>query len=113
MLLVAVLSSPFGSTTRTRILLALRLMGSSYPRELARLVGVALNAVQGALHSLEADGLVVGRAVGRTRLFELNPRFFAAAELRALLDKLASVDRPLQDRIASLRRRPRRTAKPL
>ena len=105
--------SPFGSVTRTRVLLALRLMGSSYPRELARVLGSAVNGVQGAIRSLEADGLIAGRAVGRTRLFELNPRFFAATELRALIDKLASADRGLQDAIAELRRRPRRTAKPL
>ncbi len=105
--------SPFGSVTRTRVLLALRLMGSSYPRELGRLIGTALNAVQGAIRSLENDGLIAGRPAGRTRLFELNPRFFAASELRALLDKLAATDRDLQDAIAVLRRRPRRTLKAL
>jgi len=112
-MLVDTQASPFGSATRTRILLALRLMGSSYSRELARVLGTALNNVQGAMRSLEADGLVVGRAIGRTRLFELNPRFFAASELNALLDKLATADRGLQDTIAALRRRPRRTGKPV
>jgi len=33
--------------------------------------------------------------------------------LRALLDKLAAADRGLQDAIAALRRRPRRTTKAL
>lgn len=88
-------------------------MGSSYPRELARVLSVALNGVQGALRSLEADGLITSRLVGRTRIFELNPRFFAATQLRALLDKLASADRELRDTIAGLRRRPRRAGKPL
>ena len=111
--MVTMQASPFGSVTRTRVLLAIRLMGSSYPRELARVLGSAVNGVQGAIRSLEADGLIAGRAVGRTRLFELNPRFFAATELRALIDKLAAADRGLQDAIAGLRRRPRRTAKPL
>lgn len=106
-------SSPFGSATRSRVLLALRLMGSSYPRELVRLTGTSLSTVQAAIRSLEDDGLIVGRSAGRTRLFELNPRFFAASELRALLDKLAAADRGLQDAIAVLRRRPRRTSKPL
>jgi hypothetical protein len=105
-MLVVSQPSPFGSAARTRALLALRVMGSSYPRELARVLAVALR-------SLEADGLVTARAVGRTRVFELNPRFFAVSELRALLDKLASVDRGLQDAVAGVRRRPRRTAKPL
>jgi DNA-binding MarR family transcriptional regulator len=111
--MVRLQASPFGSVTRTRVLLALRLMGSSYPRELARVLGSAVNGVQGAIRSLEADGLIAGRAVGRTHLFELNPRFFAATELRALIDKLTAADRGLQDAIAQLRRRPRRTAKPL
>src|SRR4030067_1068849 len=35
---VKVSSSPFGGRTRTRALLALRLLGESYPRELARLL---------------------------------------------------------------------------
>jgi DNA-binding MarR family transcriptional regulator len=112
-MLVTKSSSPFGSVTRTRLLVALRLMGSSYQRELARVLDVAVNGVQGALRSLERDGLVVGRSAGRTRLFELNPRYFAASEVRALLDKLSQAERDLQDRIALLRRRPRRTAKPV
>ena len=107
------MSSPFGSRTRTQALVALALMDSSYPRELARLLDTALNNVQSALRSLERDGLVVARAVGRTRVFQLNPRYFAASSLRALLDKLAVADPELRDRVSALRRRPRRTAKPL
>jgi len=106
-------TSPFGSLTRSRVLMALRLMGTSYARELARVLDGAVNGIQGAIRSLEADGLVVGRDVGRTRVFELNPRYFAASEVRALVDKLARVDGDLQDRIATLRRRPRRSQKPL
>jgi hypothetical protein len=107
------MSSPFGSATRTQTLVALALMESSYPRELARLLETAVNNVQSALRSLERDGIVVGRAVGRTRVFQLNPRYFAAGALRALLDKLAGADPDLRERVAALRRRPRRTAKPL
>ena len=107
------ISSPFGSKTRTQTLVALALMESSYPRELARLLGSAVNGVQSALRSLERDGVVVARAVGRTRVFQLNPRYFAAGALKALLGKLAAVDPELRDRISTLRRRPRRTAKPL
>lgn len=107
------MSSPFGSKTRTQALVGLALMDSSYPRELARLFDTAVNNVQSALRSLERDGLVVARNVGRTRLFQLNPRYFAARALKELLDKLAVADPDLGDRIAALRRRPRRTAKPL
>ena len=107
------MSSPFGSLTRTQTLVALALMESSYPRELARLLETAVNNVQSALRSLERDGIVVARAVGRTRVFQLNPRYFAASALGALLDKLAAADPDLRERVSALRRRPRRTAKSL
>jgi len=111
--MVVMESSPFGAPVRTRVLLSLRLMAASYPRELARLLGLALNGVQGALRSLERDGLVIGRTVGRTRVFELNPRYFAASALNVYLDKLSAADTDLQERVALLRRRPRRTGKPV
>jgi len=88
-------------------------MAATYPRELARLLDLALNSVQGALRSLERDGLVTGRSVGRTRLVELNPRYFAASALTAYLDKLIAADPDLQARVSAQRRRPRRSGKPL
>jgi len=108
-----VVSSPFGSQTRTRLLLSLELLGQSYARELARLLGASLSVVQKGLRSLERDGLIAGRLVGRTRLFQVNPQYFAAAELRGLIARLLAADRDLKARAASLRRRPRRTGKRL
>src|SRR3972149_2068169 len=58
-------SSPFGGTTRTRVLLALRLLAESYPRELARVLDMPFSSVQKALASLAKDGLVAGRALGQ------------------------------------------------
>ena len=81
-------SSPFGSQTRTRILLALELLGQSYARELARLLASSLSAVLKGLASLERDGLIAGRLVGRTRVFQLDPRYFAAKQLQDLLSRL-------------------------
>ena len=106
-------SSPFGAQTRTRILLALSLLGDSYPRELARLLDTRLSGVQKALRTLELDGLVAGRTVGRTRLYQLNPRYFAVDALSAYLSRLSGPEDRLKDRAAELRRRPRRSAKPL
>lgn len=106
-------SSPFGGRTRTRTLLALRLLESSYPRELARLLGVPINGIRQALASLEGDGLVAGRHVGRTRVYQIDPLFFAKKELEAFLTRLAEADRDLRERTATLRRRPRRVYKPL
>jgi hypothetical protein len=106
-------SSPFGSQTRTQLLIAFELLGQSYARELARLLDAPLSVVQKGLASLERDGLLAGRLLGRTRLFEINPRYFAAKELRTLLNRLASADTDLKRRISDMRRRPRRTGKRL
>jgi DNA-binding transcriptional ArsR family regulator len=108
-----VMSSPFGGRTRTRALLAIRLLDESYARELARLLGSSLAGVQLALRGLERDGLVAARSVGRTRLFRLSPRYFAQDELQRYLLRLTEGAPDLRRRVALLRRRPRRTGKPL
>ena len=106
-------SSPFGSAARTRVLLALRLLGESYARELARLLEISLSSVQKALQSLERDGLVAARAAGRTRLCQLNPRNHALGELERYLERVLEPEATLRARAAELRRRPRRPGKPL
>ena len=100
-------SSPFGSQSRTRVLLALRLLEESYARELSRVLEMPLSNVQQALRTLEIDGLVAARAVGRTRVFRLNPRYFARDALQKYLLRLAEPENHLQASIESLRRRPR------
>src|SRR3990172_3310268 len=104
-------SSPFGSRTRTRVLLAFQLLTETYARELARLLELSLSTVQKALQSLERDGLVAGRTVGRTRLYRLNPRAFARRELGRYLERLLESEAELHERAAGLRRRARRTGK--
>jgi len=106
-------SSPFGSSARTRALLALRVLDESYARELARFLELNLSSVQKALGSLERDGLVAARAAGRTRLFRLNPRAPARRELERYLDRLLEPQVELHAQAARLRRRPRRMGKPL
>ena len=111
--MVTTQSSPFGGAARTRVLLALRLLSESYPRELARVLERPLSGVQKALIGLERDGLVAARSAGRTRLFRLDPRYFAHADLAAYLLRLTGPEVMLRGRVAALRRRPRRTGKPL
>ncbi len=111
--MLVVRSSPFGSASRTGVLIALSLLEESYPRELARVLEQRLFGVQGALAGLEKDGLVAARPAGRTRLYRLDPRYFALRELRGFLDRLALAEERLRVRIENLRRRPRRTGKRL
>ncbi len=110
---VKAIGSPFGSETRTRVLVVLQLLGSSFQRELARLLESAPSVVQKALASLERDALISGRLVGRTRMYTLNPRYFGRKELEAFLSRLSEADSHLRERTAELRRRPRRAGKPL
>lgn len=59
-------SSPFGSKSRTLVLVALSVLEESFPRELARVLEAPLNGIQQAIKGLEADGIVSGRTAGRT-----------------------------------------------
>jgi DNA-binding transcriptional ArsR family regulator len=102
----------FGSRRRTQILILLAMLEESYPAELARLLGARLFAVQTILAALESETIIVTRRLGRTRRVELNPRFIAYDELRALLWKLGEHDAELQAAAARKRGRPRRPDKP-
>ena len=106
-------SSPFGGQARTRVLLALRLLDESYPRELARVLELPLSGVQMAVRGLERDGLVASQTAGRMRLVHLNPRYFAREELKRYLLKLTSPEASLHNRIGTMRRRPRMASTPL
>ena len=86
---------------------------SSFPRELSRVRAVPVSAVSRALAGLERDALVVGRLVGRSRVYTLNPACFASPELAAYLLRLADADTALRANASQLRRRPRPTGKPL
>lgn len=94
------------------MLVALRLLGETYPSELATLLGIRLYAVQRILSGLESGGAIVSRLLGRTRRVSLNPRYFAHRELDALLWKLGEHDPELQKLLGVRRRRPRRPGKP-
>ncbi len=111
--MVIMQTSLFGGKERTQILVALRLLSESYPRELARVLDSPISGVVKALKRLEREGLVAARSLGRTRAFRLNPRYFAYDELRSLLDRLSEPESKLRTRVESLRRRPRRAGKRL
>jgi predicted transcriptional regulator len=106
-------SALFGTTTRTRILVLLRIIEESYPRELSRLLAVGLFAIQRAVDALELDGVVATRLIGGSRRVSLNRRYYAAEQLSELLLVLAEGRPDLQEIARSLRRRPRRRGKSL
>ena len=103
----------FGSRTRTRILLYLSLAEESYVAEMVTVLGYSKLTIQRITRDLEELGVLASRLRGRVRFVSLDKTWFAAAELRALLQRLSTADADILDAAAAVRRRPRRPGKPL
>lgn len=84
------LEALFGSRTRARVLLNLHESEESWPRRIAREVGVDVNAVQSQLVRLQSGGVVISERRGRRRMYRLNPGYPLHTELRALLARVAA-----------------------
>ena len=103
----------FGSRTRTRILLYLSLAEESYVAEMVTIFGYPKLTIQRITRDLEELGVVASRLRGRVRFISLDTTWFAAAELRTLLQRLSTADTDILNAAASVRRRPRRSGKAL
>ncbi|TXS91944.1 ArsR family transcriptional regulator [Parahaliea maris] len=103
-----------GSEGAERVLLFLAARNSGYAREIANNWSMDVSTVQNQLLRMERDGLLVSRTVGRTRVFEFNPRYAFKGEVIALLHKaLTQLPQGVREQLTLDRRRPRRTGKPL
>ena len=95
------------------MLLFLAARGSGYAREIAACWSMDVSTVQNQLLRMERDGLLISRKIGRTRVFEFNPRYAFKDEVTALLAKVLSrLPRDIRDKLTLERSRPRRTGKP-
>jgi len=103
-----------GSTNAERVLLFILTRDQGYANEIAKFFDTDLNGVQKQLDKLEAGGVFISYKVGKTKLFQFNPRYAFLKELRTLLDKTLTYYPPEeQARLRIIRRRPRREGKPL
>ena len=108
------LSSLLGSENSERILLFILKRDAGYAREIARFFDATLYAIQQQLEKLENGGILVSKKVGRTRVYEYNPRYPFLTELKALLEKAYSFyPEDVRENLEMNRRRPRRKDKPL
>jgi predicted ArsR family transcriptional regulator len=108
------LSSIIGSENSEYILVFILKRDEGYAREIARFFDATLSAVQQQLDKLEAGGVLVSKKVGRTRVYEYNPRYPFLTELKALLEKAYSFyPEDVREKLEMNRRRPRKKGKPL
>jgi predicted ArsR family transcriptional regulator len=108
------LEAIFGNSTAEKVLLYLLVHRQAYARELAQAFALPVSVVQKQLIRLERGNVLASRTMGRTRVFEINPSYAFANELRALLKRALDFV-PARERApyGPKRRRPRATAKPL
>ena len=97
-----------------RVLVFITARENGYAREIARFFNTDLKAIQDQLEKLEAGGVIVSKEVGRTVVYEFNPRYAMLKELKALIEKAISYyPDDIQENLLMNRRRPRRRDKPL
>lgn len=103
-----------GSTNAERVLIFLTARGEGYARQIARFFGSDPDSTQKQLAKFEAGGVLMSKEVGRTVLYEFNPRYAFLPELKALLEKaLGFYPEDEREKLLMDRRRPRRRGKPL
>jgi hypothetical protein len=104
----------FGSQTTEKCLLYLAAQGEGYPFEIAKKFKISNTQVIRTLNRLEQADILVGRNMGRTRVYIFNPSWFLAKELKALLNKaISNIPLDEQEKYFMKRMRPRKKNKSL
>jgi predicted transcriptional regulator len=104
----------FGSDVREKVLIFLLERESSYPAEIAAFFDLSISQIQKQLDMLENGGVLASQLIGRTRIYQYNPRYAFLNELKPLLEKaLSFYPDEMQETLKMNRRRPRRRNKPL
>ena len=106
----------FGNKYVEKVLFYLLVNEKCFATELSKRFGTALSPWQKGLDKLELAGVLVSFSIGKTRVFQFNPRYAFLNELKALITK-AYEFLPNTLKInyyePKIRKRPRRKGKPL
>ncbi len=103
-----------GSKTAEDVLTFILSRDNGYASEIARFFSVSVYGIQRQLEKFELGGVLISKSVGKTRVYEFNPRYAFREELTALLMKaVALYPEEERDRLLVHRRRPRRKGKSL
>ncbi len=108
------LEAVLGSTNAERVLLFIFARGQGYATEIAQLYETDLSPIQKQLARMERDGLLINKRIGRTLVYEFNPRYAFLKEVKQLLEKaLQFAPADLREKFVMSRTRPRKVGKPL
>ena len=108
------LSKIFGNETAEKVLLHVFHYGQIHASAVAQDRGVALTPVLRQLGRFEEAGVLVSKMVGKSRLYQFNPKSPFSAPVQALV-KIVYESMPMETRetLFGVRRRPRRKGKPV
>ena len=108
------LEAVLGNSTIEKILFTLESYDKTYPSELSKMFEIPVNGIQQQMDRLENGGVVVSSMIGRTRLYQFNPRYPFLKELRALIKRaMEFLSEKEMQQFYRRRTRPRKKGKPL
>ena len=108
------LESIVGSKSSEQVFIFLVARNEGYATEIAKFFGADLYAIQKQLERLENSDVLVSNKIGRTRVYQFNPRYPFLKELKGLLERILSFyPNDIQENLVMNRRRPRKKDKPL
>ena len=108
------LEAILGSRSSEQVLIFLVARETGYATEIARFFDADLYAIQRQLERFEKTEVLVSRNIGRTRVFQFNPRYPFLRELESLLTKaLSYYPDEIREGLLMNRRRPRKKEKSL
>ncbi len=108
------LAGIFGNETAEKALLYIQNYAVGYARAMALTFELPVSQIQRQLERFEREGVLVSQLVGKTRLYQFNPRYFFKVELSQLLEKaLRNLPQAKREKYFVERTRPRRKGKPL
>lgn len=109
-----VLKGVLRAESQEKILMFLLARGEGYGSSIAQFYNVPTNPIQKQLVRLEADGVIVGQAMGNLRNYQFNPRYPFLEPLKDLLKAaLEAYPNALKSELIVERSRPRQAGKPL
>lgn len=108
------IESIVGSKSSEQVFIFMIARDEGYAKEIADFFGSELYAIQKQLIRLEDANIFVSKKIGRTRLYQFNPRYPFLKELKSLLEKVFTFyPDNIKENLLMNRRRPRRSDKPL